>query len=196
MSEAHPELFGLVLAGGLSTRMGEDKALITYHQQTQLARSYELLNKYCDKTFVSVSASMSNENSRKDYPLIIDQYENGGPLIGIASALNAYPDKAWLVVACDLPFLDTHTIENLIHNRKPAAEATAYISAHDGLPEPLCAIWEPSIQQRVETAIQLKNACPRKVLIQADTNLLELPLSNALDNANTPQDKQRIQNLI
>ena len=196
MSDAHPELFGLVLAGGLSTRMGEDKALITYHQKTQLARSYELLNKYCDNTFVSVSTGMSNENSRKNYPLIIDQYENGGPLIGIVSALNLFPDKAWLVVACDLPFLDAHTIENLIHNRKPAAEATAYISAHDRLPEPLCAIWEPEIRLRIETAIQQKKACPRKILIQANTNLLELPLSNALDNANTPQDKQRIQNLL
>lgn len=189
-------LFGLVLAGGQSSRMGEDKALLKYHTQTQLEHTYHLLNKYCEKTFVSVSETLAKEESRLAYPLLVDQFDQGGPLMGIASALHTYPDKAWLVVACDLPFLDESTLDYLIEQRQMEKDASAFISDHDGLPEPLCAIWEPRIYTRIETAFQEQRFCPRKILIQANTELLPLPSAHALDNANTPEERQRIQNSL
>jgi molybdenum cofactor guanylyltransferase len=48
------------------------------------------------------------------------------------------------VLACDLPFLTDAALAQLLEERDPTALATAYRSAHDGLPEPLCAIWEPA----------------------------------------------------
>ena len=78
------------------------------------------------------------------YPLIVDSVTGEGPVVGIRSAFAAHPNVAWLVLACDLPFLSEAAIEGLLRRRDPGALATAYISAHDGLPEPLCAIWEPA----------------------------------------------------
>ena len=106
----HIDLYGLVLAGGQSSRMGEDKALLKYHGQTQLEYGYKLLEKFCAKTFISINHKHSAEKTRKKFPFIIDQFEQGGPLNGIASALSAHPDKAWLVIACDLPLLDELTL--------------------------------------------------------------------------------------
>lgn len=178
--EIQNNIYGLVLAGGQSTRMGEDKALIKYHQQTQLERSYNLLNDICENTFVSVSAANSHEATRQNFPLINDQYTFGGPLNGIASAFKLHPDKAWLIVACDLPLLDSVTLAYLIKHRDTTKDASAYISNYDQLPEPLCAIWESKINSRIQTAIAEKRNCPRKILIQANTHLLKQKKSAGL----------------
>jgi len=89
------------------------------------------------------------------------------------------------VLACDLPFLDARTLDHLIAARDPARVATAFRSSHDGLPEPLCAIYEPRALDGVRAHIAAGKNCPRKFLINADTCLLDQPEPRALDNVNT-----------
>jgi molybdopterin-guanine dinucleotide biosynthesis protein A len=137
-------LYALILAGGASTRMQRDKAALPYQGKTQLDRAFELARRHLAKVFVSVRSSQITEPTRAHRPLIVDSVDGGGPIVGIRSALAAYPEAAWLVLACDLPFLTDAAIEQLIAERDPNVLATAYLSAHDGLPEPLCAIWEPA----------------------------------------------------
>ena len=66
-----------------------------------------------------------------------------GPFGGILSALRSQRDKAWLVVACDLPLLDKKFIKLSYCIQKFRKVATTYESPFDGLPEPLITIWEP-----------------------------------------------------
>jgi molybdopterin-guanine dinucleotide biosynthesis protein A len=140
-------VYGLILAGGLSSRMHRDKAALLYQGKTQLDRAFDLATGHVDRVFVSVRASQADEPTRSDKALIVDLAglgEAGGPILGIRSAMAAYPDVAWLVIACDLPFLSDAALEQLLTERDPSVLATAFRSAHDGLPEPLCAIWEPA----------------------------------------------------
>ncbi len=66
--------------------------------------------------------------------------------------------------------------------------ATAYRSAHDGLPEPLCAVWEPAAAAAL-AAYQAGGAdCPRKFLMRHPARLLEPSDRRALDNVNTPEE--------
>src|SRR5262245_35426130 len=109
-----PPLYGLILAGGASKRMGTDKALLAYRGQPQLERSFQLLNTICEHTYVSVRADQSNEPMRAKLPQIVDTLPAIGPLAGIASALLKHQDVAWLVVACDLPFLSRDAILHLV----------------------------------------------------------------------------------
>src|SRR5437868_4548261 len=136
-------LFGLVLAGGASTRMQRDKAALAYHGRPQLEWAYELLSDVCAATFVSVRPDQREEPTRAKFPQIVDRQPGTGPIAGISAALQEHPKAAWLVVACDLPFITPAVLQHLITQRDPARIATAYRSEHDGLPEPLCAIWEP-----------------------------------------------------
>jgi molybdopterin-guanine dinucleotide biosynthesis protein A len=181
-------LYGLILAGGTSTRMGRDKAALHYHGRSQLEWAFELLDSVCEKTFVSVRPDQSNEITRAKLPQIVDIQPGIGPIAGISAALETYPDKAWLVLACDLPFLSLDTLDNLIANRDPMRIATAYRSSHDRLPEPLCAIWEPNARDTVKKWIAMGKQCPRKILINSDTTLLDPIDSRALDNINTPDE--------
>jgi molybdopterin-guanine dinucleotide biosynthesis protein A len=183
-----PALFGLVLAGGASTRMGTDKAVLQYHGQPQLRWAFELLSKFCTATFVSVRPDQREDSARAAYPQIVDRQPGSGPIAGICAALIEHPKVAWLVLACDLPFVSERTLRHLVAHRAPQKMATAYRSAHDGLPEPLCAIWEPAARAAVLAHIASGKQCPRKFLINADVLLLQLAEAQALDNVNTREE--------
>ncbi|HTU66857.1 MAG TPA: NTP transferase domain-containing protein [Steroidobacteraceae bacterium] len=183
---AAPRLLGLVLAGGRSTRMQRDKAAIEYRPGvTQLDSAMQLLDGRVERAFVSVRDEQSVDATRAKYTRIVDRGDIEGPLAGITAALAAHPDSAWLVLACDLPFLDARTLDALIAARDPARVATAFRSSHDGLPEPLCAIWEPRAAAALREVVAGGKNCPRKFLIGADTKLLDQPDPRALDNVNT-----------
>lgn len=181
-------IYGLVLAGGRSTRMRRDKAALVYQGRTQLERAMELLAPHVERAFVSVRPDQAQDPVRARFPQIVDRHENLGPIAGIMAAQEEHPHAAWLVVACDLPLLDAATLEHLVRSRRPEKLATAYRSSRDGLPEPLCAIYEPSSREAFAAYVASGRQCPRKFLIQADAALIDLPDPRALDNVNTPEE--------
>ena len=181
-------IYGLILAGGASKRMQRDKAALKIQGKIQLDRAFELLSRYLHRVFVSVRADQTSDPTRAHLPMIVDSVEGAGPIVGIRSALAAHPEVAWLVLACDLPFLSDTAIEELLRRRDPSALATAYKSAHDGLPEPLCAIWEPSAAPTLAEYQAAGGHCPRKFLIRHGAHLIDLPDPRALDNVNTPEE--------
>ena len=187
MTSAAP-LLGLVLAGGRSSRMHRDKAALVYRGRKQLDRAVELLERHVEKVFISVRTGQSAEAARARRPQIVDAVEGDGPLVGIRSALAAHPGTAWLVIACDLPFLSDAALEQLLAARDPRALATAFRSTHDRLPEPLCAIWEPSSAPLLAEYAAGGGHCPRKFLIRNHGHIIDARDARALDNINTPEE--------
>ncbi|MBU2678148.1 MAG: molybdenum cofactor guanylyltransferase [Gammaproteobacteria bacterium] len=181
-------IFGLVLAGGRSRRMGQDKARLLRGGRSQLAYVVELIEPMCDRVFVSTRAEQRGEAERSKFEQIVDRYQDMGPVAGILSAMDEYPQVDWLVLACDLPNIDASTIANLLEHRSPEYPFSAYSSSHDGLPEPLCAIYRAGSADIVRGFVAEGVYCPRKILIRSDTLLLEQPDPRALDNVNTPDD--------
>ena len=120
--------------------------------------------------------------------IIHDSFESAGPLVGILSAMKAYPQMAWLVVACDLPLLDSVSLDNLLARRDPTKIATAYRSSSDGKPEPLFTIYEPQARPVLERFFDNDIRCPRKILMQTEPLLLNPVNPQALDNVNTPEE--------
>lgn len=170
--------------------MGSDKALLMRNGQSQLAYAVELLECCVDEVFVSTRPDQREEGERARYDQIVDRYENIGPVAGILSALETYPNIDWLVVACDLPNIDKSTIETLLARRGGSQPFTAYRSSHDGLPEPLCAVYHSGCTEIVKRFVEDGINCPRKILIRSETLLLDQPDPRSLDNVNTPDDLQ------
>ncbi|MGH8199209.1 MAG: NTP transferase domain-containing protein [Steroidobacteraceae bacterium] len=181
-------LYGLVLAGGHSTRMQRDKATLEYAGHSQLERAVELVTPLVERVFVSVRPDQAGDALRARFAQIVDSGEVEGPIAGIIAAQSRHPHAAWLVLACDLPLLDQQTLAHLLRARRPEQQATAYRSSRDGLPEPLCAIYEPSSREAIRAHVASGRDCPRKFLINADTRLIDQPEPGALDNVNTPQE--------
>lgn len=181
-------LYGLVLAGGRSTRMGRDKAALTYAGRTQLERTMTLLAPHVIRAYVSVRADQRSEPLRARFPQIADAQSNLGPIAGLLAAQMQHPEAAWLVLACDLPLLDAATLWHLVHARAPQRAATAFRSSHDGLPEPLCAIYEPRSREPLRAFVAAGRDCPRRFLLSADAQLIDEPNPAALDNVNTADE--------
>ena len=181
-------LYGLVLAGGHSRRMQLDKAGLEYDGRSQLARAVDLLTPLVSRCCVSVRSDQHGDPERSRYATIADRIADLGPIGGIHAAQQEHPLVAWLVLACDLPFLDAATLQQLIAARAPQRLATAFRSSHDGKPEPLCAIYEPASAPAIAAWIAAGNKCPRSFLAQADVTLLDLNAPAALENVNTPEE--------
>ena len=182
------KLYGLVLSGGESTRMGTDKGLIEYHGVPQREYLYNLLSQVCENTFISLREEQEDELPAA-MKTIVDLNEFKGPYNGLLSAHKKYPDVAWLVLACDLPLMDLDALKELISQRDSAKEATAFALKENPLPEPLCAIWEPqALQQSIEYLESGNGTCPRKYLINHNTKLVFPKYQNVLLNANSEED--------
>lgn len=185
------KLYGLVLSGGKSTRMGEDKGLIAYHDLPQREHLYHLLNEVCDETFLSIRKDQKNEIPTH-FNTIVDTDQYRGPYNGLLSAHTAYPEVAWLVLACDLPLMDKNALQDLIAARDSDKIASAFADENNPLPEPLCAIWEPEALKQSLAYLEAGNGtCPRKFLIKANVNLVFPKNAEVLLNANSREEYEQ-----
>ncbi|MFD2999536.1 NTP transferase domain-containing protein [Pontibacter toksunensis] len=195
MQQARPLLNGLVLAGGKSVRMGQDKGAMLWHGKEQRYFVADLLKEFCSEVFISCRPEQQDEFD-SNYKTVADTFTGLGPYGAILSAFREQPDAAWLVVACDLPLLDQHTLQQLIDNRKVAAVATTYESPHDGFPEPLITIWEPKSYPLLLSFLAQGYTCPRKVLRNSDINMLKPINPDALLNVNTPEESEKVKQMM
>ncbi|MGI4762039.1 MAG: NTP transferase domain-containing protein [Janthinobacterium lividum] len=183
-------LRGLVLAGGLSQRMQTDKGRLRYgptgREQREVAA--DLLAEVCQDVFVSCRTEQAAELPAGLQPLP-DTFLGLGPLGGILSAFRHDPNAAWLVLACDLPFLTAEVLRELVAGRQPARLATAFQSPGNEFPEPLITIFEPRAYPELLRFLGLGYSCPRKMLINSDVEVLPTPGGEALRNVNTPAER-------
>lgn len=189
------KLFGLILAGGKSTRMGSDKGLLEYHGKPQREYLFDLASKFCDQVFYSIREEQGQEFDSK--PVIIDQNHYRGPFNGMQSAHEVFPDVAWLVLACDLPLLDAGTIQALIAQRDTAKMATSFATQKTKLPEPLVTIWEPHALQAARKHLKTaESSCPRKFLLNSEIKLVFPKKDEVLYNANSLEEFREAKSMI
>ena len=137
----YPDLTGVVLAGGLSSRLGHDKAVLRLEggqNADLLARAAGLLDQLCGRCIVVGRVQPGYEC----YP---DALPGRGPVGGIATALKIAASPC-LVMSCDLPFMELPVLERLAEARaaRPKdALSTSYRQADTGHIEALVAIYEP-----------------------------------------------------
>ena len=183
-------LYGLILCGGRSLRMQQDKSQLDYHGLPQWQYLAQLLAPLTEKVFLSCREDQQLDTA---LPIIKDSVGDAGPATGILSAYKAFPERAWFVLACDLPLVSAQSLEVLIASRDTTKEATAFISSFKQSPEPLMTIWETSGLKRLD----LERGCPRKTLLKADIALIENPFAIEQFNANTPEEmKEAMRKII
>lgn len=191
---------GFVLAGGRSTRMGRDKALLQYAGRPLIEHAVQLLNK--------AGFAPHIVGSRPDlcaYAHIIeDRHPACGPLGGIEAAL-ASSDSEWnAFLPVDLPHLPVAFLQYL-RQRAAITAAAATIPLIAGRPQPLCAVYHRSLLAGISRSIEkqdfkvmhgIAGAVPAseidmfnvEAVITAYNHSFSLPLYRWFHNLNTPQD--------
>jgi molybdopterin-guanine dinucleotide biosynthesis protein A len=139
------ELFGAVFVGGQSTRMGKPKFSLTYEGVSGTEKATKFLSKFCKKVFLSSRADldMSSLPTIKGTERINDEHIQLGPVGGLATLMGQFPNKAWMITACDMPFLKEDDFETIFQKRDPLRYGTCYVQKGRFGYEPMCAIYEP-----------------------------------------------------
>lgn len=182
----HHEVWGLVLAGGLSSRLGRDKALLPYQGRTLVERAVVLLSRVCSHVAVSSRRMLSGLS------VLLDATERVGPMGGILTALEAW-QRPVLVLACDMPHMEEETLQRLLaarDGRPPHALMTVW--ARYGTPyiESLAAVYEPAAASSLRQGLAM-GVYQLSRLIPAERRH-HLPYTEAeahwFFNVNTPED--------
>lgn len=178
---------GLLLVGGRSRRMGSDKAWLPHGEQPQWQYLYHLMAPFVDQVYLSLRADQVAQFP-PEVPSVIDSGTDLGPMDGLLAAFAQVPDSAWLVLACDLPYMTADALQQLISARADDHIATAFQNPDDGLPEPLIALWEPASYHWLQIAHQQGRRSPRRVLMSQKTMLIAAYDPAVLQNVNRPED--------
>ena len=191
---------GFILVGGVSRRMGRDKAQLAFGGRTLLERVTGALG--------AATSSMALVGARQKYaglslPNVADVHPAWGALGGIHAALSASKSDWILVVACDLPFVTRELFERLKTFAGEAVDAVVPTQP-DGRPQPLCALYRRNrCLAEAEKLIANGEHTPRALLAIVRTRyvqvseLSDLPgAENFFLNLNTPEDFAGAQRLV
>jgi len=144
----------VILAGGLSTRLGRDKASELLLGRSLLQRVIDRLEGLVSEYVVVTAAGQTLPPIAATAPLrpVEDAYPGVGPLGGIYTGLSMMNTRRAVTVACDMPLLQPALLAELLR-LAPGHDA---VVPHNGLPEPLCAVYAqsclPAIEQRINAA--------------------------------------------
>jgi molybdopterin-guanine dinucleotide biosynthesis protein A len=176
---------GFVLAGGRSSRMGRDKALLDLD-------GAHLVSRVAERVAAAAGSVMLIGDPEKyggmGFAVCADLYKGCGPLAGVHAALSTSAAEWNLIVACDMPEVRPGFLGELLQQAERMDADCLLPAGESGRPEPLCAVYNrralPAIERALESGI-------RKVLDGlAGLRLEILPVRNAklFRNLNTPGD--------
>lgn len=145
------ELYGLVVCGGQSTRMGTDKSVIDYHGKPQRYYVYEMLEWICDKVFISCNSVQTN-SIIAPYATLTDlpQYENIGPMAALLTAFNYFPGHDFLIVGCDYPYITTKDLKEFSRSVDQEKVASAFYNHESAMYEPLLGWYSQKSKNEIQ----------------------------------------------
>lgn len=176
-------MLGVVLCGGKSTRMGRDKGLLKPESETWARIAANKLNALKIPVRISI-----NSNQYKGYSTIfpsadfIPDNENlgiRGPLVGVLSAHLQHPYEDILVLACDMPMMESFLLDKLIQSYRSQPLPMAFLYINDTEPEPLCGIYKSDGLARILEMLQngqMPKVSMKSTLSQLD--ILAIPIKN------------------
>jgi molybdopterin-guanine dinucleotide biosynthesis protein A len=167
-------VYGLVVCGGKSTRMGTDKSMLNYHGQSQRYHLYEMLNELCNHVFISCNKEQAASIPDK-YAAIVDdeQYGNIGPMVALLTAFDKYPYANFLVVGCDYPHLQIEELDRLIKVSLQFNRSTSLYNIESKLIEPLISVYQHNIKYQLEQNFKQSKHSLRMLLEDVDAHVIE-----------------------
>lgn len=163
----YPDITAIILTGGKSSRMGQDKAALKLNGVTLIERSINLIT----PLFTKIILSVSDKNSCTDlsYEKAVDKYKGFGPLIGIYSALLKSKSNKNFIISCDMPYLNKEFISFLTEYK---SDKSIIIPIEDGEIHPLCGTYSIEILPSLE--LWIKNNLPADQSFTGKTKSLSL----------------------
>ncbi|WML41706.1 molybdenum cofactor guanylyltransferase [Neobacillus sp. OS1-2] len=139
----------IILAGGKSSRMGTNKALLKINEKTNIERIADALKLLFDDIIL-----VTNDSEQYEFlglRMVADHFPGMGPLAGVHAGLLASDYDVNFIVACDMPFVSTELAEALVHN---CGHYDAVIPVINGKQHPLFAVFQKKTVEEVAASIE------------------------------------------
>lgn len=197
MTRPGPRRGALVLAGGLSTRMGRDKATLPFDGRTLLTHVVDRLRPLVDEVIVVVRPEQQVPPLPPGVRVAHDDVRERGPLGGLAAGLEAAQTEVLYATACDVPFLASALVELLFAR---LGEADIAVAEAEGRLHPLAAVYRRRVLPHVRELLAaerlrpvfLFERVPTVRVAEAELRAVDPDLAS-LANLNTPDDLARAQ---
>jgi molybdopterin-guanine dinucleotide biosynthesis protein A len=177
-------LTGILLAGGKSSRMGQEKGLVEFKGKPLIQYGIDLLSEFTDTILIG--------SSNPDYlpfglEMVPDEIMGKGPVAGLAALLKRSHTPWNLVLACDLPFLQPELVVALL---EAAGTNQAVVPVSQGMAEPLAGLYHSDLAEYFQLEIAKGNLALHKILQSCkvhylDTEELVLKYPNLFTNFNS-----------
>lgn len=182
---AQKQITGIILAGGKSSRMGQDKGFLMHQDITFIQRIINALKP------ISQQLLIVGDNPNYDslgITRISDQFTNSGPLSGLYSGLNASKTEYNLVLSCDVPLVNSDMLLELIPQDNTQTDAVIYTYKNRKMP--LIGYYNKKVVPILENELQHKRLKLTAALDKINYRTIEIPSKweSAVKNINTPED--------
>jgi molybdenum cofactor guanylyltransferase len=179
---------GLVLAGGQSSRMGKDKALLNYHGVPQYLWVFELLRPYCHETFIN----FRHPHLDVELPQLFDakEYKEIGPIGGLLSA-HQKQSTDWFVVPIDYPALKEMYIKKIMESYQNSSKSCVVFNEETNFFEPYIGIYTSDDLDVIMQQVKEGNFSLQKILKHLDITIV--PFNN-LTSVDTQAQYNKIKN--
>ena len=183
-------IYGLVIAGGESSRMGNDKSWLRYHGKPQLYHVFDQLAACTNQVVISCNKHQKNRIFPY-YQVIVDKksLENKGPIAALLTAFSQYPETDFLVMATDYPFLLSSTLSNFAAFASQH-QLCAFFNIRTHYFEPLLAYYPKEIYPALKSFFENGNTSLQQFLIENNAAKFLPANENELTNVNTPDEFQ------
>lgn len=184
----------IILAGGKSSRMGEDKGLVLLNGKPMVDYLLRLFDSLGIKSII-----ISNNPTYKQFnvPVYEDIIKEKGPLAGIYTGLSVTETEKNIVVSCDVPCVSSHLIEVLLSS---SINELITILSFKGKLHPLIGVYSKSIKDNLLNDIQKNYLRVRDFVEKNHSKVVELDemvfenLEQELQNVNTKKELNMIEN--
>ncbi len=186
LSGARPEHTSvIILAGGKSSRMGEDKAQLEIQGENAVTRLNHLLTPYFDEVILSLSSDQDVPLS-EDIRVVRDSEDNRGPLMGLYSALQASRSPVNFAIACDIPEINMP----LLFEQLACSEEYAIVvpSFKKGQFEPLFAVYHKDVTSMAKEMLQRNKQRIYDIFPKCTTKIMRVTENGWYINLNTRKD--------
>lgn len=188
----------IILAGGKSSRMGEDKALLEYEGKYFIERIAGELSFFDERIIARGNNSGLTEIAESGWEIIPDIYPDHGPMGGLHAALKECKSDRMFIVTCDMPLITEEMARKICSEMSTKSGSTAYDAViavtEDGKYHPLCGIYKKELYESMEEHLKKNNNRMMEVLKKCRLKYLYLDgqESKQLMNVNTREEYEKM----
>ncbi len=182
----------LILAGGKSSRMGTDKALVPYKGVPMLQRVYQVAAECTEQVYVLTPWKERYQNILpSDCNYLIESQSGKGPVNGLSEGLEQISADWILLLACDLPLLNIEILQSWINKLPQIPTSTlALVPQRSQIWEPMCGFYRQEVKTELDTFLQAGKRSFQELLSGIEVEVLNVDRKADLMllNCNSPGD--------